>query len=201
VDPPERPHRGGRRVRRPVAELGLQVVKSVSYGIPGLPWYLVLLSPAIGAFLAGLIMERYTPETAGQGMSCVIDALNYHGGEIRPLTSPIKLIVTSLTVGSGGSGGREGPIAQICGGLATYLARPLKLRREDLKILVICSISAGTSAVFHAPIGGAIFALELPYKNDLRGGPSSPPHFPAWPPTSCTFPSSAPRRCSPCPRP
>jgi CIC family chloride channel protein len=150
-------------------QLGLEVVKAVSYGTPGLPWYLVLLSPAIGAFLAGLIMERYTPETAGQGMSCVIDALNYRGGEIRPLTSPIKLIVTSLTVGSGGSGGREGPIAQICGGLATYLAHPLRLRREDLKILVICAISAGTSAVFHAPIGGAIFALELPYKNDLEG--------------------------------
>lgn len=150
-------------------QLGLQVVKSVSYGVPGLPWYLVLLSPAVGALLAGLIMERYTPETAGQGMSCVIDALNYRGGEIRPLTSPIKLIVTALTVGSGGSGGREGPVAQICGGLATYLARRLKLRREDLKIFVICAISAGTSAVFHAPIGGAIFALELPYKNDLEG--------------------------------
>jgi CIC family chloride channel protein len=149
--------------------LGLQLVRDVSYGVPGLPWYLVLLSPAVGAFLAGLIMERFTPQAAGQGMSCVIDALNYRGGEIRPITSPVKLVVTVLTVGSGGSGGREGPVAQICGGLATYLARRIKLRREDLRIFVICAISAGTSAVFHAPIGGAIFALELPYKNDLEG--------------------------------
>lgn len=150
-------------------QLGLQLVKGVSYGVPGLPWYLVLLSPAVGALLAGLIMERFTPQTAGQGMSCVIDALNYRGGEVRPITAPIKLIVTSLTVGSGGSGGREGPVAQICSGLATYLSRRLRLSREDLKIFVICSISAGTSAVFHAPVGGAIFALELPYKNDLEG--------------------------------
>jgi len=144
-------------------------VRDVSYGVPGLPWYLVLLSPAIGAFLAGLIMERFTPQTAGQGMSCVIDALNYRGGEIKPTTAPVKLVVTALTVGSGGSGGREGPVAQICSGLATFLARGLRLSREDLKIFVICAISAGTTAVFHAPIGGAIFALELPYKNDLEG--------------------------------
>jgi CIC family chloride channel protein len=150
-------------------QLSLEFVKSISYGIPGIPWYLVLLSPAVGALLAGLIMERFTPQTAGQGMSCVIDALNYRGGEIRPIASPVKLVVTALTVGSGGSGGREGPVAQICGGLATYLAGKLRLRREDLKIFVICAISAGTSAVFHAPIGGAIFALELPYKNDLEG--------------------------------
>jgi CIC family chloride channel protein len=109
------------------------------------------------------------PETAGQGMSCVIDAMNYKGGEVRPLTAPIKLVVTALTVGSGGSGGREGPVAQICSGIATFVAGKLRLRREDLKIFAVCSIAAGTTAVFRAPIGGAIFALELPYKNDLEG--------------------------------
>lgn len=150
-------------------QLGITLVKSVSYGVYGLPWYLVLISPMIGAFLAGLVMQRYTPETAGQGMSCVIDSLNYRGGALRPLISPIKIIVTSLTVGSGGSGGREGPIAQICGGLASFLGSKLHLKRDDFKIFVICGIAAGTSAVFRAPIGAAIFALELPYKNDLEG--------------------------------
>jgi len=143
--------------------------RAVSIGLPGLPWYLVLLFPAAGALLAGLVMTRFTPETAGQGMSCVIDAMNYKGGHVRPLNAPVKLVVTALTVGSGGSGGREGPVAQICSGIATYLAQRLRLRREDLKIFAICSIAAGTTAVFRAPIGGAIFALELPYKNDLEG--------------------------------
>jgi CIC family chloride channel protein len=144
-------------------------MKTVTYGIPGLPWYLLFLSPALGALAAGLIMTRYTPETAGQGMSTVIDALNYRGGEIKPRNAPIKLIVTALTVGSGGSGGREGPVAFICSGIANFFSPYLRLHREDLKILVICSIAAGTTAVFRAPIGGAIFALELPYKNDLEG--------------------------------
>ena len=150
-------------------QYSITAVKAVSYGIPGIPWYLVLLSPAVGALLAGLIMYRFNPEAAGQGMSCVIDALNYREGELKPRIAPVKLVVTALTVGSGGSGGREGPIAQICGGVASFLGSRLHLRREDFKIFVICGIAAGTSAVFRAPIGAAIFALELPYRNDLEG--------------------------------
>jgi chloride channel protein, CIC family len=150
-------------------QYSITAVKAVSYGVPGIPWYIVLLSPAVGAFLAGWIMYRFNPEAAGQGMSCVIDALNYREGKLRPRTAPVKLAVTALTVGSGGSGGREGPIAQICGGVASYVGERLHLRREDFKIFVISSIAAGTSAVFRAPIGAAIFALELPYKNDLEG--------------------------------
>ncbi len=145
----------------------LTLVWDISYS-GFLPWFVILFVPALGGLLAGVIMERYAPETAGAGTDNVIDSLHHRGGEIRPRVAPVKIVASALTMGSGGSGGSEGPLSQIGGSLASYLGTRLKLRKQDMHIFVISGMAAGLSAVFRAPLGAAIFALEVPYKNDFE---------------------------------
>ncbi len=132
------------------------------------PWYLVFLLPASGGLLVGLIIPHFAKETAGQGMDEVIHAIHYEGGRIRSEVPPVKLVVSALTISSGGSAGPEGPVGEIGAGTASLLGRWLRLRRSDRRTFVIAGAAAGFSAIFKAPLGGALFALETPYKNDLE---------------------------------
>ncbi len=133
-----------------------------------LPWYLVFLLPATGGLLVGIIIPRFAEETAGQGMDEVIHAIHYASGKIRSIVPPVKVVVSALTINSGGSAGPEGPVGEIGAGTASILAGWLKLRRSDVRTLVIAGAAAGFGAIFKAPLGGALFALETPYKNDLE---------------------------------
>ncbi len=133
-----------------------------------LPWYLVFLFPAAGGLLVGIIIPRFAEETAGQGMDEVIHAIHYASGKIRSIVPPVKVVVSALTINSGGSAGPEGPVGEIGAGTASILAGWLKLRRSDVRTLVIAGAAAGFGAIFKAPLGGALFALETPYKNDLE---------------------------------
>lgn len=137
-------------------------------GAASLPWYLVFLFPAAGGLLVGLIIPHFAQETAGQGMDEVIHDIHYEGSRIRSIVPPIKIIVSALTINSGGSAGPEGPVGEIGAGTASILGGWLKLRRSDLRTLVIAGAAAGFGAIFKAPLGGALFALETPYKNDLE---------------------------------
>ncbi len=132
------------------------------------PWYLVFLFPAAGGLLVGLIIPHFAEETAGQGMDEVIHAIHYAGGKIRSIVPPVKIVVSALTINSGGSAGPEGPVGEIGAGTASILGGWLKLKRSDLRTLVIAGAAAGFGAIFKAPLGGALFALETPYKNDLE---------------------------------
>ncbi|HYM38536.1 MAG TPA: chloride channel protein [Thermoplasmata archaeon] len=132
------------------------------------PWYLVFLLPTAGGALVGLIIPHFAKETAGQGMDEVIHAIHYRGGQIRSIVPPVKLIVSALTISSGGSAGPEGPVGEIGAGTASLFGRLLRLRRSDARTLVIAGAAAGFGAIFKAPLGGALFALETPYKNDLE---------------------------------
>ena len=134
------------------------------------PWYLIFLLPTIGGLLVGLIIPYFAEETAGQGMDEVIHAIHYAGGRIRSIVPPVKAVVSALTINSGGSAGPEGPVGEIGAGTASILGGWLKLRRSDLRTLVIAGAAAGFGAIFKAPLGGALFALETPYKNDLEHG-------------------------------
>lgn len=134
------------------------------------PWYAVFILPAAGGLLVGLIIPRFAEETAGQGMDEVIHAIHYAGGRIRSIVPPVKIVVSALTINSGGSAGPEGPVGEIGAGTASILGTWLKLRRSDLRTLVIAGAAAGFGAIFKAPLGGALFALETPYKNDLEHG-------------------------------
>ncbi len=136
---------------------------------PGLiPWYLIFLFPAAGGLLIGVIIPAFAEETAGQGMDEVIHAIHYEGGKIRSIVPPVKIVVSALTINSGGSAGPEGPVGEIGAGTASILGGWLRLKRSDLRTLVIAGAAAGFGAIFKAPLGGALFALETPYKNDLE---------------------------------
>ncbi len=125
---------------------------------------LLILLPTLGGLLAGFLVYRYAPETEGHGTDSVIDSYHRQRGVIRTRVPFIKAITSMITIGSGGSAGREGPIAQISAGFGSILATKLKLTDRDRRILVICGMSAGIGSIFKAPLGGAIFAIEVLYR-------------------------------------
>ena len=130
-------------------------------------WLLFLL-PAAGGLIAGIIVFTYASEAEGDGVDAVIDAYNNKRGFIRKRVPLIKAITSMITIGSGGSAGREGPIAQIGAGFGSTLASFLKLSDRDRRIMVICGTAAGIGSIFKAPLGGAIFAIEVLYKSDME---------------------------------
>ncbi len=130
-------------------------------------WFLFLI-PAIGGLVSGIIIFTYAPEAEGHGTDAVIDAYNNKRGFIRKRVPIVKAISSIITIGTGGSAGREGPIAQIGAGFGSTLASLLKLNDHDKRIMVICGTAAGIGSIFRAPLGGAIFAIEVLYRSDIE---------------------------------
>ncbi len=126
-----------------------------------LPWYVKLLAPAIGGLIVGLILNFIFQEAKGGGVEEVMSSVATKRGAISFKTVIGKLIASSITIGTGGSAGREGPIVQIGGGIGSSIARWLNLNEEHVKTLVGAGVSAGIAAAFNAPIAGAFFALEI----------------------------------------
>lgn len=139
-------------------DLGINLVSQI-------PNFFLLLP--IGLFFSALIVYFLAPEARGHGTERVIRAVHTQSGKIPWQVVPVKLLATVITISVGGSAGKEGPAAQIGAGLASLLSDMLKLKDEDRKKLVICSVSAGFSAVFGTPIAGAIFGIEVLYVGNL----------------------------------
>ncbi|MEM3833382.1 MAG: chloride channel protein [Thermoprotei archaeon] len=140
------------------------------FSFPSTPfrlWVLVLI-PAIGGLIVGFIVYSLDPEVEGDGTDAVIDAFHNKGGEIKGRVPIIKAIASAITIGSGGSAGREGPIMQIGGGIASFLASHIKLGERERREMMICGAAAGLGAIFKAPLGGAIFAMEVLYRRDFE---------------------------------
>jgi len=123
------------------------------------PLYFLLLPLALAA--SSYITKYLAPEAEGHGTEKVIEAVHRHDGYIKAIVVPIKLVTTVITLACGGSAGKEGPCAQIGGGLASIIGNMLHFDRADRKKLVICGISAGFASVFGTPIAGAIFGIEV----------------------------------------
>ncbi len=113
---------------------------------------------SVGGLLSGLLVIRFAPEAEGHGTDAAIAAFHHKRGFIRPIVPIIKLIASALTIGSGGSGGREGPIAQIGAGFGSYLGTIFKLPVRDRRILLAVGMGAGIGAIFRrrspAPVRG-----------------------------------------------
>jgi len=128
---------------------------------------LIVFLPAVGGLIAGYIASR-TTITALHGVDMLVNALNKYGGSVPYLTAPIGFLTSIVTIGSGGSAGLEGPSLQIGGTVGSTVASKFGVSSRDRRILVLSGAAAGISAVFKAPLTGAIFALEIPFKNDLE---------------------------------
>lgn len=132
--------------------------------VPLRPW-LLLIVPAVGGLITGVLVYTFAPEAEGHGTDNVIAAYHYHQGQIRPLVPLVKIVASAFTLGTGGSGGREGPIAQVGAGFGSLLANLLRLRPVEHRILVAAGMGAGIAAIFRAPLAGALFAAEVLYRS------------------------------------
>lgn len=128
------------------------------------PWMLVIV-PMTGGLISGLIVFTLAPEAEGHGTDSAIAAYHFHQGHIRARVPIVKLIASAITLGTGGSGGREGPIAQIGAGFGSFLGTTLKLGPEQRRILMAAGMGAGIAAIFRAPLAGALFAAEVLYSS------------------------------------
>ena len=113
-------------------------------------------------------MHRYAREAAGAGTSAVIDAFHNHRGLVAPAVAPVKAAASILTLGSGGSGGVQGPMAQIGSGLGSWLGTRLKLSVAQRRILLLAGMAGGLGAVFRAPLGAAVTSVEVVYREDFE---------------------------------
>ncbi len=125
------------------------------------PFYLKVLIPALGGLAVGLIVRWGTEKAKGHGVPELIEAVVLRGGRISWRTASARVSAAALTIGSGGSVGREGPIIHIGSFLGSAVAQVMRLGRERERILMSCGAAAGISATFHAPIAGMLFAVEV----------------------------------------
>src|ERR1700678_2465300 len=133
-------------------------------GSSHLPWLglgFFVVIPSIGGLLYGPLMYKWAREARGHGVPEVMVAVADNGGRIRWQVAVVKSLASALTIGSGGSVGREGPIVQIGSALASSIGQWVKLPENRLRILVACGAAGGISATFNAPITGVVFGVEI----------------------------------------
>jgi chloride channel protein, CIC family len=151
---------------RPLRASGETFLPEIGHVAHFRPWLLVLL-PAVGALIGGIISEL-APETRGGGGDAMIDAFHHHEGKIRKRVTWVKALASIFTLGTGGSGGREGPTMQIGGGLGSLCARLLRVDAAERRILMVAGVAGGIAAVFRTPLGAALLAVEVLYRDDFE---------------------------------
>lgn len=136
-------------------------------GAADMRWWLLAIIPALGA-LVGALFTRYAPECRGGGGDATIEAFHHSGGAVRRRVLWVKPLASIATLGSGGSGGREGPTMQIGAALGSTVGRYLRVNPRERRVLMVAGIAAGISAVFRAPLGAALIAIEMLYRDDFE---------------------------------
>ena len=147
----------------------IDFIQSVVYGSPGIllaavkdvPWYLRLAVPALGGLIVGPLVYFGAREAKGHGVPEVMEAVALRNGLIRKRLVVVKTLASAITIGTGGSAGREGPIVQIGSAVGSSIGQLLKVSGDRMRTLVGCGAAAGIAATFNAPIAGAMFALEV----------------------------------------
>lgn len=121
----------------------------------------VIILPALGGLLVGPFIARFAPEARGHGVPEVMSAVATRGGRIAGRVAVVKIIASAISIGSGGSAGQEGPMVQIGAATASAAGKRFGVPPHHMRTFVACGAAGGLAAVFNAPIGGAIFALEV----------------------------------------
>ncbi|MEM8912769.1 MAG: chloride channel protein [Planctomycetota bacterium] len=126
-------------------------------------WLWVVIT--LGGLVSGCVVYGLAPSAAGAGTDAAVDAFHQQKGLIRARVPLVKTIASAITLGTGGSAGREGPIAQIGAGVGSWIASRLHLSARDRRILLAAGMGAGVGAMFRAPLAGALFAAEILYSD------------------------------------
>jgi CIC family chloride channel protein len=132
----------------------LSQINTISY-------ILLILFPAIGGLIVGLVIYLFSSESRGHGVPSVIESIANRAGYIRPRVTFITSLTAGTTIGSGGSAGKEGPIVQVGAAIGSSIGKLFNVSSERLKVLVGAGAGAGLAAVFNAPVTGVLFALEV----------------------------------------
>ncbi len=133
-------------------------------------WVIPVATTLTGLF-TGWLVSRFIPDTVSggtDGTDATINVFHNKGGFLRPLVPLIKGITSIMTIASGGSAGREGPITQIGAGIGSWLAEKFDLSAKERRILLLSGAAGGLGAVFRAPLGGALTAIEVIYREDFE---------------------------------
>ncbi len=158
----------GYRMPQPAGEASDATIFNLAQAMsPDRRWLLLLL-PALGGLLSGWVVYTFAADAQGAGTDAVIRAFHQENSIIAPRVPLVKGIASALTIGSGGSAGREGPIAQIGAALASLIAQRLHLDARERRILLVAGIAAGIGSIFRSPLGGAFFAVEVLYREDIE---------------------------------
>lgn len=116
---------------------------------------------AAGGLTVGLLIHFFARDAHGHGVPEVINSVIMNGGKIPARVALLKMVTSSVTIGSGGSAGREGPIVQIGAALGSTVAQCLRLSEKNVTLLLACGAAAGIASTFNAPLAGVFFALEI----------------------------------------
>lgn len=134
------------------------------------PWIIPVFTTGTG-LLTGWLVSRFIPETINggtDGTDATINAFHNHGGIIRARVAIIRGLCSVLTIASGGSAGREGPITQMGAGVGSWLAKKLDFSAKERRLLLLSGAAGGLGAIFRAPLGGALTAVEVIYREDFE---------------------------------
>lgn len=129
------------------------------------PWYLKILIPTLGGLIVGPLLHFLAREAKRSGVPDVMQSVILQGGFIRPRVALIKALTTAITIGTGGSVGREGPIVQIGSSIGSSIGQIFRVSSQRMKTFVGCGAAAGIAAAFNAPVAGALFAVEIILQN------------------------------------
>src|SRR5579871_2470886 len=156
---------GRRRLKSQARLLGLSLVIGVVSGVGAIVFFAACQIVFHFALDVGAGYRPHAPDGEGHGTDAAIGAYHFHQGKIRPRVPLVKIVASAITLGTGGSGGREGPIAQIGAGFGSFLGKLLRLRPVERRILMAAGMGAGVAAIFRAPLAGALFAAEVLYRS------------------------------------
>ncbi|MEM9551806.1 MAG: chloride channel protein [Pseudomonadota bacterium] len=150
---------------------GISALQSTLYGTEDvqqlhsfaemLPWYLILIIPIAGGLIVGLILDRFTPDGRVRSVADVIEGAALRHGRVETRAGLASALASFITLSSGGSSGREGPVVHMAGVISTWVCRRIDADGITGRDLLGCAVAAAVSASFNAPIAGALFALEV----------------------------------------
>ncbi len=148
-----------------ISDLSFPGTGNLLENIIATPWYLKIGIPALGGLIVGPLIYFLAREAKGHGVPEVMQSIILKGGAIRPRVALVKALASSITIGTGGSVGREGPIIQIGSSIGSTVGQFFQVSNQRMKTFVGCGAAAGIAAAFNAPIAGALFAVEIILKD------------------------------------